>query len=70
MSALALGLELGRLTTRRVKSADRAGGPEPAFLAILTSRPAADYKGITPPWNDWRTVQEQCRSVARALLET
>jgi hypothetical protein len=28
-----------------------------------------EYKGIVTPWNDWRAVEAQCRSVALALLE-
>jgi hypothetical protein len=36
----------------------------------LTDVDLKEYKGITPPWNDWPAVQEQCRSLAKALLET
>jgi hypothetical protein len=50
------------LTTVLVKLAD----PKPYDL---TDVDLSEYKGITPPWNDWRTVQEQCRSIAKALLE-
>jgi hypothetical protein len=51
------------LTTVLVKLAD----PEPYDL---TDVDLSEYKGIAPPWNDWRAVQEQCRLLAKALLET
>ncbi len=34
----------------------------------LTDVDLAEYKGIIPPWHDWRAVESQCRSVAEALL--
>lgn len=34
----------------------------------LTEVDLTEYKGIIAPWNDWRAVEEQCRSVAAALL--
>jgi hypothetical protein len=34
----------------------------------LTEVDLTEYKGIIAPWNDWRAVEEQCRSVAVALL--
>ena len=50
------------LTTVVVKLA----GPDPYDL---TDVDLSEYKGITPPWNSWRAVQEQCRSIAAALLQ-
>jgi hypothetical protein len=35
----------------------------------LTEVDLAEYKGIAAPWNDWRAVESQCRSLALALLE-
>ena len=34
----------------------------------LTDVDLTEYKGIIPPWNDWRAVEKQCLSVAVALL--
>lgn len=34
----------------------------------LTDVDLAEYKGIIPPWHDWRAVQAQCLSVAEAVL--
>lgn len=34
----------------------------------LTEVDLGEYKGIVAPWNDWRAVEEQCRSLAAALL--
>ena len=34
----------------------------------LTDLDLSEYKGIIPPWHDWRTVESQCRSVAEAIL--
>jgi hypothetical protein len=34
----------------------------------LTEVDLTEYKGIIPPWNDWRAVQKQCRSLAVAML--
>jgi len=28
------------------------------------------YKGITPPWNNWKAVEAQCRALAAALLKS
>jgi hypothetical protein len=50
------------LTTVVVTLAD----PEPYDL---TDVDLSEYKGITPPWDDWRAVREQCRELAEALLE-
>jgi hypothetical protein len=35
----------------------------------LTDVDLTEYKGIVAPWNDWRAVKAQCRSLAVALLE-
>ena len=35
----------------------------------LTEVDLTEYKGIIAPWNDWRAVEEQCRSLAAALLK-
>ncbi len=35
----------------------------------LTQVDLDEYKGITPPWTDWRAVEGQCRELALALLE-
>ncbi len=35
----------------------------------LTEVDLTGYKGIAPPWNDWRAVLAQCRALAVALLE-
>jgi len=35
----------------------------------LTEIDLSEYKGIVAPWNDWRAVETQCRSLAIALLE-
>ncbi len=34
----------------------------------LTDVDLNEYKGIIPPWNTWRAVEEQCQSLAVALL--
>jgi hypothetical protein len=34
----------------------------------LTDLDLSEYKGIVAPWNDWRTVEKQCRALAVALL--
>lgn len=34
----------------------------------LTDVDLTEYKGINPPWNDWTSVREQCRSLAAAVL--
>jgi hypothetical protein len=34
----------------------------------LTEVDLTEYKGIIPPWNDWGAVEEQCRSLAVAIL--
>lgn len=36
----------------------------------LTDVDLAEYKGIIPPWDDWRAVEEQCRTVAAAILDS
>ncbi len=40
--------------------------PEPYDL---TDVDLSEYKGITPPWDDWRAVRAQCLSLATALME-
>jgi hypothetical protein len=35
----------------------------------LTEVDLTEYKGIVAPWNDWRAVEAQCRSLALAVLE-
>lgn len=34
----------------------------------LTDVDLSEYKGIIAPWNDWRAVERQCRSIAIRLL--
>lgn len=34
----------------------------------LTDVDLTEYKGISPPWNDWTSVREQCLSLAAAIL--
>lgn len=34
----------------------------------LTDVDLTEYKGISPPWNDWSSAREQCLSLAAALL--
>ena len=34
----------------------------------LTDVDLTEYKGIVPPWNDWRAVRDQCADLAVALL--
>ena len=34
----------------------------------LTDIDLSEYKGIVAPWNNWRAVQEQCTSLAAALM--
>jgi hypothetical protein len=34
----------------------------------LTNIDLSEYKGIIAPWNNWRAVQEQCASLAGALV--
>ena len=43
----------------------RLSNPEPYDL---TEVDLGEYKGIVPPWQDWRTVQGQCRALAAELL--
>ena len=33
----------------------------------LTDVDSAECNGISPPWNDWSSVQEQCRSLAAGV---
>jgi hypothetical protein len=40
--------------------------PDPYDLTTIDLK---EYKGIVAPWNDWRAVESQCRSLAVALLE-
>lgn len=34
----------------------------------LTEVDLSEHKGNIAPWNDWRAVETQCRSLAAALL--
>jgi hypothetical protein len=34
----------------------------------LTDIDLSEYKGIIAPWNNWRAVQEQCASLAEAVV--
>jgi len=34
----------------------------------LTDVDLGEYKGIIPPWHDWRAVETQCRTVAEGIL--
>jgi hypothetical protein len=43
----------------------KLGAPDPYDL---TEVDLTEYKGIIPPWNDWGAVEEQCRSLAIAIL--
>ena len=54
------------------------GGDMLTTLVVKLSRPdpydltevdLTEYKGIIAPWNDWRAVQKQCRSLALSLLD-
>ena len=45
----------------------RLADPEPYDLTDVDLR---EYKGIVPPWNDWSAVQDQCRSLAVAVLRS
>jgi hypothetical protein len=49
------------LTTVVVKLAS----PDPYDL---TDVDLTEYKGIIPPWTDWRAVEDQCRAVAASIL--
>jgi hypothetical protein len=40
--------------------------PDPYDLTDVDLR---EYKGIIPPWDDWRAVQSQCRAIALAMLK-
>jgi len=35
----------------------------------LTEVDLTEYKGIVAPWNSWRAIEKQCRSLAVALLK-
>lgn len=35
----------------------------------LTEVDLSEYKGIIAPWNDWNAVEEQCSSLAAAVLD-
>ena len=35
----------------------------------LTEVDLTEYKGIVAPWNNWRAVEKQCRTLAAALLK-
>ena len=43
----------------------KLGTPDPYDL---TEVDLTEYKGIIPPWDDWRAVEEQCRSLAVEIL--
>jgi hypothetical protein len=43
----------------------KLGIPDPYDL---TEVDLTEYKGIIPPWNDWRAVEKQCRVLAVAML--
>jgi hypothetical protein len=34
----------------------------------LTEVDLSEYKGIIAPWDDWTSVQNQCRRLATAIL--
>lgn len=34
----------------------------------LTDVDLSEYKGISPPWNDWNAVRKQCRALAAEVL--
>ena len=44
----------------------RLAKPEPYDL---TEVDLSEYKGIVAPWNDWRAVERQCRSLATEMLK-
>ena len=53
------------------------GGDMLTTLLVRLSRPdpydltqidLGEYKGIVPPWTDWRAVETQCRALALAVL--
>ncbi len=44
----------------------KLAAPDPYDLTDVDLR---EYKGIIPPWNDWRAVVSQCRSVALEMLK-
>ena len=44
----------------------KLAAPDPYDLTDVDLR---EYKGIIPPWNDWRAVESQCRSVALEMLK-
>jgi hypothetical protein len=45
----------------------RLSAPKPYDLDDVD---LTQYKGIVAPWNDWKSVREQCRQVALALVLT
>jgi hypothetical protein len=45
----------------------KLGMPDPYDL---TEVDLTEYKGIIPPWNDWRAVEKQCRVLAVAMLRS
>ena len=44
----------------------KLAAPDPYDLTDVDLR---EYKGIIPPWNVWRAVESQCRSVALEMLK-
>jgi hypothetical protein len=44
----------------------KLAAPDPYDLTDVDLR---EYKGIIPPWDDWRAVVSQCRSVALEMLQ-
>lgn len=43
----------------------KLGMPDPYDLTDVDLN---EYKGIIPPWNDWRAVERQCHSLATAMV--
>ena len=43
----------------------KLGMPDPYDLTEVDLN---EYKGIIPPWNDWRAVERQCHSLAAAMV--
>jgi len=43
----------------------KLGTPDPYDLTDVDLN---EYKGIIPPWNDWRAVERQCHSLAAAMV--
>ncbi len=84
VAALSFSLGLPRSATALERLGDLyaefagEGGDILTSLLVRLSNPApydltdvdlGEYKGIVPPWSDWRAVGEQCADLAVALLE-